>query len=250
MERVRLITVPWFPAPLQSDRYTLAAITRPSEGELLSPAEGMRAPYPNQNVRIARSDDHFALFNVRLHLGGGLGASLWREETLGRIYLVVSLLLITPRTYTLPAEFTPLRRLPVLPPTPFSSGEAGAEGLPSFSFIAAVADGPAQLETMFRRSPSNYSSEAPAQIPPTSRMTRAYSNNPRNAPTSPAYLPPPRSPSLLAAYRQPMGYPVDYPASAQVPAQTSSQGVLRSPPRPSVPPSTTDPDSRQVGARR
>ncbi|RSH85417.1 hypothetical protein EHS25_004813 [Saitozyma podzolica] len=88
MERVRLITVPFVPAPLQSDREIQATINRRSEGELLSPAEGMGVPFPNQNVRIVRSDGHFSLFNIRLHLGGGLGASLWREETLGRIYLV------------------------------------------------------------------------------------------------------------------------------------------------------------------
>jgi hypothetical protein len=244
MERTRLITVPFVHAPLQSERDMEAAITRRSESELLSPAEGMGTPFPNQNVRIAHSGNHFSLFNIRLHLGGGLGASLWREETLGRIYLVVSCLLITPHTNTLPLEFTAHRPSPIPPPTPFSSAQASAEGLPSFSCIAAVADAASQVETTSHASPSNYSSDPPAQSLPATSTTQAYSNYSQNICTSSFYLPPPRSHSQPGAYR-----------SGRLPRLASSAGrilfakVLQSPPSSSVLPSSTNAYSRPVGAR-
>ncbi len=145
LERNRLINVPFVAGPLQSNRETQAAITQLSERELLSPAEGMREPYPNQNVRILRSDNSFDWFNVRLHLGGGLGASLWRSETLGKVYLVVSLLLLRP-----PPEFInddPSRRpVPMIPPTPITPLPTipPQQALPSFSSFAAAAEAPRQ----------------------------------------------------------------------------------------------------------
>ncbi|KAK4685421.1 hypothetical protein P7C73_g4733, partial [Tremellales sp. Uapishka_1] len=144
MERNRLTSVPYVTGQLTSHRDTHAAITQRSERELLSPAEGMREPYPNQNVRVLRSDNGFSLYNVRLHLGGGLGASLWRPETLGRIYLVVSCLLVAsqgggrrdqllvPRAAAPPSPITPVPL--AQPPQP--------RALPSFSSIAAAADIP------------------------------------------------------------------------------------------------------------
>jgi hypothetical protein len=237
MERTRLITVPFVHAPLQSERDMEAAITRRSESELLSPAEGMGTPFPNQNVRIAHSGNHFSLFNIRLHLGGGLGASLWREETLGRIYLVVSCLLITPHTNTLPLEFTAHRPSPIPPPTPFSSAQASAEGLPSFSCIAAVADAASQVETTSHASPSNYSSDPPAQSLPATSTTQAYSNYSQNICTSSAYLPRPRSHSQHGAYRQPLIGPGRFPCFCPSAGRTLVAEVLQSPPSSSVPPS-------------
>jgi hypothetical protein len=248
MERVRLITVPFVPAPLQSDREIQAAINRRSEGELLSPAEGMGVPFPNQNVRIVRSDGHFSLFNIRLHLGGGLGASLWREETLGRIYLVVSLLLITPRTNTLPPELTAHRSSPLPSPKPISSAQAPVQCLPSFPFLAAVADGPARSQTTSSQSPSNYTSAPPAPTPPPPLTAPAYSNYPRNVPASAIYLSTPPFFSPPAAYCQPAGYPVDNPALAQVGVHPpGSQGNFYPPAPPPLPPFSTDPYGRTFG---
>lgn len=95
-ERKNLVTVPFLPRQLVSDRDVLAALTRAPERELRSPAEGMRE-YPNQNVRVLRTDSLYSVFNARLHLGGGLGASLWRPATLGRVYIVISFLLMNDR---------------------------------------------------------------------------------------------------------------------------------------------------------
>lgn len=270
MERVRLITVPFVSAPLQSDRDTQAGIMHRSERELLSPAEGMREPYPNQNVRVVRSDSHYSLFNVRLHLGGGLGASLWRAETLGRIYLVVSLLLITTRTDTLPPEFTSRRPSPLLPPTPMSSApgqqsqsqsqaQAPAQGLPSFSSIAAAADAPARYDPAPQPPPSYYASAPPPPVrppPPPAPASGGYPSYARPAPMSATYLPPPpRSPSPPPAppYRQPGGYAqADYPpAPAPLQPQPPSQSYYDPRTAPLGPPGSgpgADPYRRQVSA--
>ncbi|WRT70265.1 uncharacterized protein IL334_007260 [Kwoniella shivajii] len=148
IERTRLLTVPYVESPLRSVEVTQAGITQRTELELLSPAEGMREPYPNKNVRVLHSDNRFSPFNVRLHLGGGLGASLWQPNTLGRVYLVVSFLAI-PQPRDLPrdgAASTPPIRRPsqIVPPTPITPVPAmsGGQGLPGFSAIAAAADAP------------------------------------------------------------------------------------------------------------
>ena len=180
IERNRLCNVHFIPGPLQSDRETQAAVTQVGGRELLSPAEGMREPYPNQNLRILRSDHAFDWYNIRLHLGGGLGASLWKPETLGKVYIVVSLLLLRP-----PAEFAmndPSRRpLPMIPPTPVTA--AGSGSLPSFSSFAAAAaaDPPSSAPPP---PPPGYMQNAPPPLP---------SRQPPGAGGSQPYYPPPFS---------------------------------------------------------
>ncbi|WWC71973.1 uncharacterized protein I206_105932 [Kwoniella pini CBS 10737] len=148
-ERNRLITVPYVEGPLRSTEVNQASITQRTEIELLSPAEGMREPYPNKNVRVLHSDNRFSPFNVRLHLGGGLGASLWQPNTIGRVYLVVSFLPI-PQPRDLPRDGTSVDQYParrtsgIAPPTPVTPVPpiGGSQGLPGFSSIAAAADAP------------------------------------------------------------------------------------------------------------
>lgn len=235
MERNRLINVPFVAGPLQSDRETQAAITQRSERELLSPAEGMREPYPNQNVRVLRSDNLFNLFNVRLHLGGGLGGSLWRSETLSRIYLVISCLLIPPQSMPRDMQTDGSSRrsnigapsMPLIPPTPITpaphvvggvansapiptapSSASGGGGLPSFSAIAAAADAPAPIAT---------------QLPPS---VPRYDSVPSSAyyatPTTASAAPPPRAPQ---AVHHPQAYAYQQqPRQAGYPRRSTSPG--------------------------
>lgn len=145
-DRMRLLTSPnstmvpddkW--EPLQN------SIHHRSERELVSPAEGM-GEYPNQNVRIVRSDQQYTLFNVRLHVGGGLGGSFYHQDTYDRLYLVVSCLLIPspgplqgPHSRTVSAG-TMSSYDPSTPITPMTAGPPG--GLPGFSQIAAGSEDP------------------------------------------------------------------------------------------------------------
>lgn len=96
MELGRLMNNPMGPGVLHTSRETQEAVGMSSELDLMSPVEGMKEPYPNQNVRVMRVDQQYSLFNIRLHLGGGLGGSLWHPETSGSVYFVVSLLLLPP----------------------------------------------------------------------------------------------------------------------------------------------------------
>lgn len=140
---------------------------------MLSPAEGMKDQYPNQNVRLVRSDQQYSLFNVRLHLGGGLGASIFQPETHDRVYLVVSCLLVPnqqvpplatvnvnvnatatavpgARASSAAPTNTSISASSYGPPTPITPMTVGigagpgppTGGLPSFSSIAAGVDVP------------------------------------------------------------------------------------------------------------
>lgn len=189
VERNRLLApppggVPYPYASAQTDRETASAIASPHHGEreLMVPSEGMREPYPNQNVRIIRSDSQFSYYNVRLHLGGAFGGSVWRSDSLSRLYLVVSCLILPPHAQPLPkptptsiasgppsnlppplAPMPPTASMPLDPalrdrrpppiqthssygpPTPVTPNVPGHppfQSLPSFSSIAAAADAP------------------------------------------------------------------------------------------------------------
>jgi hypothetical protein len=147
-ERIRLLTLNNSTmVPNSNYEYLQQSIQHLSERELVSPAEGMGDRYPNQNVRIIRSNQQFSLFNVRLHLGGGLGGSVFRPESYDRIYLVVSCLYIPE---PIPAPLPQSRAVssgtiassygPPTPITPMTAGPPG--GLPGFSSIAAGVEAP------------------------------------------------------------------------------------------------------------
>lgn len=146
-----LTTVSFLNSPLQTSQEAESLMAHRPDRDLLSPAEGMKEPYPNANVRIIRADNTFAWFNIRLHLGGGLGGSLYQPSSLGSIYIVVSFLYLT--------HFEEAGRGPYLPPTPLSGPQQGqtmpttamlphygnssmSRGLPSFSSFAAAAEAP------------------------------------------------------------------------------------------------------------
>lgn len=113
---------------------------------VMSPASGMCEPYPHQNLRILKSDHTFGWFNVRLHLGGGLGGDMLRPETFGRLYLVVSFLAL--EGSQLPSDAkerevaswvnTMLNLSSGVPP---STVTPVARGLPGFSALESVANG-------------------------------------------------------------------------------------------------------------
>lgn len=201
MERSRLVAVPYLSGQLQSSRETHAAVMTCTEHELLSPASGMREPYPNQNVRILRSDNSWALFNVRIHLGGGLGGSLWEPNTLGKIYLVVSCLLIS--NHDVPADV--VARRPPLPPTPVTPlAPPPAHALPSFSSIAAAADAPSRPDSGYRPgSATHYRQPGPSSSYPGSRRSTTPPHSQGAYPRSYAsYPPPPSSPYYPAQHGQ------------------------------------------------
>ncbi|WVF73061.1 hypothetical protein IAT40_007880 [Kwoniella sp. CBS 6097] len=252
LERNRLLMVPFVEGLLKSTEVTQAAITQRSELELLSPAEGMREPYPNKNVRVLHSDNRFSHFNVRLHLGGGLGASLWQPNTLGRVYLVVSFLAI-PRSRDLPidAPAVPSRRssqiAPPTPITPVPPMTGGPGGLPGFSSIAAAADAP---QTRYDQPPQSYYPPPPpppqassSSRPPSSSQS-AYPYPRATAPMMPGPGPGPglgsvpvqygrRSSSPNSTYRTPQTstYPMgtqDYPPPP--PQGPPQQGGYYAPP--------------------
>lgn len=143
-ERVNLLSVSYVQnqSSAQSTREVTQAIRSYSERELLTPAIGMAEPYPQVNVRLLRADHGYSYYNVRLHLGGGLGGSLWEPESLGNLYLVVSCLLISDRD--VPSDRPPSRRTAMaLPPAPASAmPPPPPHTLPSFSSVAAVAEAP------------------------------------------------------------------------------------------------------------
>ncbi|WVQ67023.1 uncharacterized protein L199_005216 [Kwoniella botswanensis] len=244
-ERIRLISVPYVESQLKSTEVTQAAITQRTEIELLSPAEGMREPYPNKNVRVLHSDGRFTPFNVRLHLGGGLGASLWQPNTLGRIYLVVSFLPI-PQPRDLPREgpssstsiIQPVRRSSgMAPPTPVTPvpGQpmTAGQGLPGFSAIAAAADAP---QTRYDQPPPPQAyyppplpqqQQGPSRQPTTAQPAYPYPRSgPMVIPPPGAGVPPPygrRSASPSSTYRTPQTstYPLGTPEYPQpIPHQT------------------------------
>nr|XP_031860420.1 uncharacterized protein CI109_004030 [Kwoniella shandongensis]KAA5527492.1 hypothetical protein CI109_004030 [Kwoniella shandongensis] len=236
MERNRLLTVPYVEGPLRSTDVTQAAITQRSELELLSPAEGMREPYPNKNVRVLHSDTRFSPFNVRLHLGGGLGASLWQPATLSRIYLVISFLAIPARPAAPDMPQPPSRRTSqIAPPTPVTPVPSmPGQGLPGFSSIAAAADAP-QPRYDNQLPPQSY--YPPPQPPSGSRPGPSQTAYPYSRPGAPPNASSiyggaggvgvggRRSSSPSAAYRTPQSstYPMntpDYPHAQALPPQT------------------------------
>ncbi|WWC64622.1 uncharacterized protein I303_107233 [Kwoniella dejecticola CBS 10117] len=249
-ERNRLITVPYVDGPLRSTEVNQAAITQRTEIELLSPAEGMREPYPNKNVRVLHSDNRFSPFNVRLHLGGGLGASLWQPNTIGRVYLVVSFLPIPPPR-DLPREGAstaqPARRTSgIAPPTPITPVPpmASGQGLPGFSSIAAAADAP---QTRYDQPPppQAYYPPLPQQQHSSSRPPTASQNAYPYPRAGPMAIPPPgasgipsayprRSTSPNSSYRTPQTstYPIN---TAEYPQQ-QQQAPLPPPPSGYYPP--------------
>ncbi|KAK8853206.1 hypothetical protein IAR55_003908 [Kwoniella newhampshirensis] len=229
IERNRLLTVPYVDAPLRSTDVTQAAITQRSELELLSPAEGMREPYPNKNVRVLHSDNRFSPFNIRLHLGGGLGASLWQPASLGRIYLVISFLAIPAARPSrdmppdIPQPLPSRRSSQIAPPTPITPAQSmPGHGLPGFSAIAAAADAP--LPRYENLPPQPYYPPQPASVPrPSGPSLSAY---PYPRPGPPPNVPaiygsggPRRSSSPSAAYRTPQSstYPVGTPDYSHAP---------------------------------
>ncbi|EIW72068.1 hypothetical protein TREMEDRAFT_58222 [Tremella mesenterica DSM 1558] len=168
LERQRLINVSFITGSLQSDRETQAAITQRSERELLSPAEGMRDPYPNQNARVLRSDNLFNYFNIRLHLGGGLGASLWRSETLSRVYIVVSLLLIPTQQNLQQQQQRDLH-------IPISSSQSQSQ---SQDYSRRISTNQSIQSNQFTNSQSQ--SQSQSQIPPTPITPIPHSNSNSN----------------------------------------------------------------------
>lgn len=237
IERLRLLELPQAGGGggggglASSNRDVHAGIHQRTEQELLSPAEGMKDQYPNRNVRLVRSDQQYTLFNIRLHLGGGLGASLFRPETHDRAYLVVSCLLV-PNQHPAPPPLLQTRAPSAAttsssygPPTPITPMTVGVGvgvgppgGLPSFSSIAAGVDAPPQSASM-RYGATPYSSR-----PGTGSLSVLPQHQPyyaRPAPNSGSaqstvYAKPPSPSTQYRAEAQPSSYvPYDYPPPAQ-----------------------------------
>lgn len=131
---------------------TRAEVMMSSDGGLQSPATGARGPYPNQTVRILRSNNTFALFNLRmhLHLSGGLRGWLWEpRSTLGddKVYVRVlchlmshqHILASTRHRDCLPPRVMPITRL--LDPS--------ASALPSFASVVGAAAAPSQRKSRY-----------------------------------------------------------------------------------------------------
>ncbi|WVQ84461.1 hypothetical protein IAT38_006613 [Cryptococcus sp. DSM 104549] len=228
VERGRLLSVPYVEQPLRSTDVTQTAITQRSELELLSPAEGMREPYPNKNVRVLHADGRYSAFNVRLHLGGGLGASLWQPNSLGRVYIVVSFLAI-PRPHNPPpppdlaSGRRPSQLGPPTPVTPAPPGGIAGPGLPGFSSIAAGVTSPQPRYDQpplpsaqgGYYPPSGPSSSSMARPPPPGNPPPVYQPYGRSAPgPSTGYIPrrstSPSGAGGSGAYRTPQTgtYPV------------------------------------------
>jgi hypothetical protein len=234
-DRTRLLTLP-NSTMVPDSKYELLqnTIHHRSERELVSPAEGM-GEYPNQNVRIVRSDQQYNLFNVRLHVGGGLGGSLYHPDTYDRLYLVVSCLLIPPPPG--PPQGPHSRAVsagtmssygPPTPITPMTAGPPG--GLPGFSQIAAGVEAPPSAigqrypsgtySPYFPSRPTSQHQQAPISTPGvTVAYHRATSTpQPQILPTYPAGQIPPatmyaKSPSQ--ELQTPSYAPYEYPPQQQ-----------------------------------
>jgi hypothetical protein len=171
--------------PVISDRDTQASIIQAPDHILLRPIHGMPSEYPNKNVRVLRSDRQFDWFNVRMHLGSGLGASLDHPETIGKNYLCISLLLLNSTTSggTLDRRSSLtdsyLATTPLTPATPtILQQQHQGGGLPSFSSITAGIDAP-RSSYGSRGSPAG---SALAYLPPTSRSLPSIPLIPRHHP--------------------------------------------------------------------
>lgn len=206
-DRDQLLSVSYFANHPQSNRETHAAVMAASEPELVCPAVGMTEPYPNQNVHMLLSDQNSSLSNVRIHLGGGSGGSLWQPDSLSKLYLVVSCL-------SIPHESSQEsgRRHSHHRSTPARLQSSGA--LPSFSSIAAAADAPPSSSSHCHTYDRPSSSAAPPQY--YSRPTTSSSSPYRSAPPGPG----PRPPSLAgqvsySTSRQPYPGRPPHPPSPQ-----------------------------------
>jgi hypothetical protein len=177
--RMRLLTLPNSTMlPASNWELLQSSIHHRSERELVSPAKGM-GEYPNQNVRIVGADQQYSLFNVRLHVGGGLGGALSHQDTYDRLYLVVSCLLIPPpgsppgprgravSTGTIASSYGPPNLI-----TPMTAGPSG--GLPGLSCIAAGVEAPppsagryqsGPFSTYFPSHPISQHQQAPISTP-------------------------------------------------------------------------------------
>ena len=91
---------------ISTTRQAQASLYSLGDKDVMRPAAGMKQPYPNENVRVIRNNDTFDWFNIRFHLGGGLGGALARPETFGQIYVVVSVLLLRDHPVTSPGAPT------------------------------------------------------------------------------------------------------------------------------------------------
>jgi hypothetical protein len=213
-DRDQLLNVSYLPTTPHTSRETHVAIVTANENELKSPAAGMGDPYPNQTVRMFHGDGAFYPFNLRMHLGGGLGGSLWQQDTLGKIYLVVSCLPVPPPE----ALQEPPGRRPshyaatVAPPPP-----SGA--LPSFSSIAAAADAPGG--SAYHRPPSAPGPSGPYYSRPSTSSSSPYPPGPAGlSPRAPSpggqgpysrynSYPPPHPPPGPPGYYMPPSSPYD-----------------------------------------
>ncbi|ORX40634.1 hypothetical protein BD324DRAFT_678080 [Kockovaella imperatae] len=129
------------PARLRTSRQAQAALTQLDDLRLRVPAQGMVAPFPNENVRVVRNDGTYALFNVRIHLGGALEGCLRELEQLDSSYFAISLLILR-------SSDSPILVDKVIPPTPLTPSvgpisrpqtESSSVDPPGFSTFAAAA---------------------------------------------------------------------------------------------------------------
>lgn len=197
----------------QSSRDTHAAVVAASERELLSVANGSDL-YPASDVRMLHSDGGFTYFNVRQHLGGGLGGSLYQPESLGKIYLVISCL-----PFSDPSQ-EPHGRRHHHPSAPAAQQQSAA--LPSFSSIAAAADAPTASPSHYNTYNRPSSGPAPSQY--YSRPTTSSSSTYPTAPSGPS----PRAPSPAGQAPYP---PSRYHSYPPLPPQHSPQGGYYHPPQ-------------------
>ena len=234
-ERMRLLTLP-NSTMLPDSKWELLqnSIHHRSERELVSPAEGM-GEYPNQNVRLVRSDQQYNLFNVRLHLGGGMGGSIFHPDTYDRLYLVVSCLFIPP---SIPPPGPQSRAVsagtivssygPPTPITPMTAGPPG--GLPGFSQIAAGVEAPPPPPLMGQRYPSQpYSPYFPSRPGSQHQQASAIST-----PSATDSYPRPTStpqPQNLSAYPAQMPSEALYGKSPSQELQTPSYAPYDYPPQ-------------------
>jgi hypothetical protein len=216
-DRMRLLTLP-NSTMLPASKWELFqdSVHHRSERELVSPAEGM-GEYPNQNVRIVRADQLYSLFNVRLHLGGGLGGSLFHPDTYDRLYLVVSCLLIPPpgpspgpQSRAVSAGTIASSYGPPTPITPMTAGPPG--GLPGFSQIAAGVEAPPPSAGRYPSGP--YSPYFPSR--PVSQHQQASTSTPGVPVTYPRSNSTPQT-QVLTAY--PTGQVPTNPIYAKSPSQ-------------------------------
>ncbi|CAK9783289.1 hypothetical protein CC85DRAFT_87841 [Cutaneotrichosporon oleaginosum] len=198
-DRDQLLNVSYLPTSPHTSRETHVAIVTANEHELKSPAAGMVDPYPNQTVRMFHGDGGLYPFNIRMHLGGGLGGSLWQQETLGRIYLVVSCLPVPSEAVHDPQGRRPSQYPAGAAPPPT------AGGLPSFSSIAAAADAPGS--STYHRPLSAHGPGGSYYSRPSTSSSAPYPPGP----TGPSLSPRAPSPGGPGAYSRYHSYPPPHP---------------------------------------